>query len=208
MRRAGTLLEVVTASALFLLLAGLALGICLVMQAGVQEGATRVSLGTRAAGLRRLLERELRNVVASSVRLSSLRPDGTYGRLQYRQASGYDPEADQLQLGPLRELRFELEAGESAARPGLDDDRDGLVDEGDLIAGEDQDGDGTIAVGEARRVLAGDLAGDEFGFRLASGADAVQPLDRDLTLRWGLQRRLPRGERAVYLVELRLALRN
>lgn len=56
-----------------------------------------------------------------------------YDSIQFRALTGY-PYGSTPDLGPLRVLRFKLDVGEIAN--GVDDDRDGLIDEGGLYVEE------------------------------------------------------------------------
>ena len=211
MRRHGlTLLEVLVSATLLGGLTSLALSLLAQAHLAVGEGAARTSLGNSARGEERLLRRELRNVIASSVKLEQVCPGtGAFTALRYRQSQGFDAETGELVEGPLRLLRFRLDSGEAwDAELPVDDDGDGLVDEGELVLFEDQDGDGVIGDSEERAVLARRVAGSDFGISVASGGDAVDATDRALFVRYALQLRLGREERGVLEHALAIALRN
>lgn len=85
--------------------------------------------------------REFMDAARTSVTLTPAAPlQGT--SISYRRATGWGGGA--LQLSPTRRIRFELDAAELA--DGLDNDGDGLADEGRVVLATDVVGGGTQAV--------------------------------------------------------------
>lgn len=85
--------------------------------------------------------REFMDAARTTVTLTPAAPlQGT--SISYRRATGWGGGA--LQLSPTRRIRFELDPAELA--DGLDNDGDGLVDEGRVVLSTDVAGGGTQAV--------------------------------------------------------------
>jgi len=85
--------------------------------------------------------REFMDAARTSVALTPAAPLQSTS-VSYRRATGWGGGA--LQLSPTRRVRFELDPGEIADR--LDNDGDGLVDEGRVVLATDVAGAGTQAV--------------------------------------------------------------
>jgi prepilin-type N-terminal cleavage/methylation domain-containing protein len=161
---------------------------------------------------RRALERavnELRSATADSVP----DPGGNLGMdtLTFRQAIGVDGGGN-LQLGGLMRLAVELDPAELAN--GLDDDDDGLADEGELVLTRDVGGPGELRVVLARPVRAllegeaTNLADDNGNGLVDERGFCVQRVGRLLTLRLSIEDFEDSGRRILRTVESSIRLRN
>jgi hypothetical protein len=166
----------------------------------VAIGTVQGDLRARAHDAGTLLARELRAAARSSLVLAEPNPENgaQLQRLRFRRVVGFDAANHEALLDPLHELAFELEPGESI--DGIDEDGDGLVDEGRLVLSRDGVRLAELAVG---------VRGRDFGFSLESGAAAPLPADACLIIHYTLQQRGRRaGELALRTEELRVGLRN
>lgn len=154
--------------------------------------------------------REFMNAERTSLALTpgGLLPATTIG---YRRAQGWA--AGVLQLGPERRIRFERDATEFA--DGLDNDRDGLVDEGVLILTPDAAAVGAdvVLVTGVARLSAGELPNgiDDDGDGLVDEPGFFAQFDAatgTLTLNLTLERRGPRGRIVVRSGQLSVRIRN
>lgn len=152
---------------------------------------------------------ELRRAVADTVP----NPGGNLGMdlVEFRQAVGIDGTGN-LQLGPLMRLALELDAGEPAN--GLDDDGDGLVDEGELVLTRDVGGPAqtrVVLVRPVRALLEGEatnLADDNGNGLVDERGFCVERVGELLTLRLTIEDFEPSGRRILRTVETSIRLRN
>jgi type II secretory pathway pseudopilin PulG len=125
-----------------------------------EEGAAAAELN---AGLNRALEvivREFEDVVRSELDPQPLAPNGA-DSVDFRVATGYADDA--ILWGNERRIAWEIEPGE--VDDGLDNDGDGLIDEGRVVWTEDPD-----TLDAMRRVLIGGVRELDEG-EIANGLD-------------------------------------
>lgn len=153
--------------------------------------------------------RELMNADRSSLAFAPAPPQPSVG-VSYRRAEGWA--GGVLQLGPQRRVRFVRDAGEFV--DGLDNDGDGLVDEGALILTTDvAAGDDVVLVNGVAEMGAGELANgadddgdglvDEPGFFMLWDAASAT-----LTIELTLERLAPRQRRSVRSGQIAVRIRN
>lgn len=138
-----TLIEMLVVTAVLSLVIGSVAMVGLANGRAYRTGASAAQLEAQIAVAMDRVSRELSTAV-----LSSLAPDPAPGigseQIEYVQATGI--QLGQVQWSPLRRLAFEHEPSE--LDDGLDNDGNGLIDEGRLVLIEDVGG-----AGERRRVL-------------------------------------------------------
>lgn len=154
--------EVVIAVALFLLLAGSAV---LAAQGGYgafRETSRNADIEVR---LRRTVDRVALELLSAGASQLLPNPAGQFGTsdLLFAQASSFNVAADATQWGPQMRLAFEYSPGEDG--DDVDDDGDGLTDEGLLVLTRDVGG-----AGERRVVLCQDVC-ELLEGEIANGAD-------------------------------------
>lgn len=213
-RRALTLLEVMIAGAILALLIVLALGLLQDTSQSVGDSLRMGDTAQRANGMVLDLYRELRPAGQFVLAGTALSPAGKFTSVTYRPITGFDFAATAPAFGRLRQLRFVYDSGEAGPGNGngLDDDRDGLVDEGRLELLEDANDDGDPTDDGVRAVLALDvLGGDAISFAVVPSGTATPDLsqDREITVQFTIARRLPaRGEIHREPRTVRIGLRN
>ena len=174
-----------------------------------RAGVLKASLEQQVAVTIENVLGDLRISVADSLD-PALPPGASTNRIQYVQAIGM--QAGQVVTTPVRELRFEYETGE--LDDGLDNNGNGLVDEGRIVLIEDIDG-----AEPRRRVLTrwvreleegeepngldddGDGQVDEAGF-------ALERQGKSLTLRLTLEKPAHQGGLVARTAQTSIRLRN
>jgi type II secretory pathway pseudopilin PulG len=209
-RAAFTLIETLiacTVSAALLIAIGMTL-----QRSGDAFRAESVASDTDAQA-RRALERiaaEFMDARRTSLVLAPL-PPLVPSSADYTRAQGFAGGA--IVEGPQRQLRFEYDPRE--LDDGLDNDSDGLVDEGRVVLDTDVPGDGqeVVLVENVRELLEGELANflDDNGNGLADEAGftlAYDPITFTLTLRITVERFLPGGGVVTRTAETAVRIRN
>lgn len=197
MRRAGfSFLEVVVASAILVVVITFSLGVLSDTDRSVGESLRLDDLVNQANLTGEQISRELRSA-------GRLLLDAAPGkRLTYSPVTGYDFARGAPRYGPARQLRF----ARTEADDGLDNDRDGLIDEGDLVLLRDSDGDGVPD--EQIAVLARGVS-EGLAISFPGGGTAPLPADSEVRIDFAIQGRLPRtGAVHTEPRQLRLGLRN
>lgn len=209
-RRGGfTLLEVLISSILAIAVLGAAAVVSSTTASAYRNTSLRTDLGNRA---RRALDRVALELASSSetVVIPATETPGWTDDMQFCQALGVT--GDVIDWSPLLQFAFEYELGE--IDDGLDNDGDGLVDEGNLVMRRDV-GLATettvILCSGVTELLQGELPalGDENGNGLDDEKGFCLERDGDVvTIRLTLARRDPRGAMATQTVETSVRLRN
>lgn len=174
--RGFTLIEVIVASSVLVGVVALALGLFVDTNISVGESLSITGSAMNANRAQADLRLELRS--ASSLTLgatnaagvfvlgaTNVSPVGAHTSVQFSTWSTLDPATGTQTLGALREIRFVF----TEASNNVDDDRDGFVDEGQLVVMADLDGNGSIAATEQLYVLADNISGDDFAFSFPDG---------------------------------------
>jgi prepilin-type N-terminal cleavage/methylation domain-containing protein len=134
--RGFTVVEVVIAASVLVIVVVVALGTLGTMSEHVAKSTVQLDLRARAHDAAMLMQRELRAVSRTSLALDDADPvSGKFRRVRYRSVAGFDTADKKVLLDPAagdpHDVRFELEATETSN--GVDDDGDGLIDEGRLV---------------------------------------------------------------------------
>lgn len=173
-RRAGlTLLELTVAFAVLILLTGGALILAARSQTHISDEVSRLALDDAASRVLERISRELIDAYPPSIQPTVL--DGSQ-TITYQKVLGYS--GGSVDLGPVNELRFELDSGETLN--GADDDGDGLVDDGILvhvIAGDAV----TVAAGLLSLGFTATTTGISFDVGLGGRDDAGRIVERTFT---------------------------
>lgn len=203
-RRGFTVVEVVIAASVLAIVVALSLGLLGSMSEQVADSTVISDLRARGRNASVLLKRELRSIAGETVSLSDPDPDDTdsFRAISYRQVIRFEPGAtppevlDPLPPASPHRIVFELEGGESAN--GVDDDGDGLIDEGRVFLER-----GGARIAEVARDVR------SFKVSLPSGASSVFVGDTHLEVQFTLQQR---GRRAgvveTYAEGFNVGLRN
>lgn len=212
-RRGLTVLEVMIAGAILALVIVLALGLLRDTSEGVGDSLRMGDTAQRANGMVLDLYRELRPAGQFLLAGTALSPGGNFTSISYRPIAGFDFAATAPAFGRLRQIRFVYDAGEGGGGNGdnLDNDRDGLIDEGRLELLEDRNDDGNPTNDGVLAVLALDvLGGNAISFAFASGTAAPDlSQDREITVQFTIARRLPaQGQIHREPRTVRIGLRN
>ena len=203
--------EVAVTVVLFLLLAGSAV---LAAQGGL--GAFRET--SRSADIevrvRRTIDRVALELLSAGGGQLLPNPTGQFGtsNLLFTQARSFNAAADVTDWGPQMRIAFELSPGENA--DDVDNDGDGLVDEGLLVLTRDEGGAGerrVVLCQDVCELLEGELANgdddngngvvDELGFN-------VHRQDDVLTIRLSIQEPAEPADPVVRTLETSVRLRN
>lgn len=204
-----SLVEVSVATGVASVVLGLTMQVTTQTGKAVGEGLERSSLAVKASRCGRMLGGELRSLDSASVVLGNAAPPtGAFTSLTFRSVTGFDAQAGVTTLGPLTEIRFVLDAGESWGGVPTDTDGDGVMDDGSLVLFRDADGSDSIEAGEQLCVIARDVAGSELSFSLPSGGELPVDDDARLDLTFELHDRLSTGAVVAQRRNVRVALRN
>lgn len=213
--RSFTLLEAVVSSAILALIVGVALGSLAKTQEGVGDSLGIGDTAQRANSLVLDLTRELRGAGVFVLGGAALSPGGNFTNVTYQRVVGFNFSSTSPSFSNRkRMIRFVYDAGEVGAGSGdnVDNDRDGLVDEGRLELLEDTNLDGTVAGNEVLAVLARNvLGGNAIRFRFVPSGTATPDLtqDTELLIDCTLAQRLPKDGRIHREPRtIRIALRN
>jgi prepilin-type N-terminal cleavage/methylation domain-containing protein len=205
-RRGGfTLLEVMVAAGLLALMVGLALSLFVSSNAKVGESLVINDTVMECNRLKETLTWRLSSAGAFELDGAALSSGGDrFTRLRYRKSGGFDFETGgTLYDTPLRELRFVYDAGEAplGVDNGVDDDEDGLVDEGSLYLYVDANDDGVIEDSERMARLVTGVSGETFRIEFAqdprapsgAGLGNATPSgdDTEVRIKFEIIRRLP-----------------
>lgn len=209
-RSAGlSIIEVIVAATVLALGVSLALSLFVGVDQTVGESLANQSASERAARVKAALDLELRSAGAYGV-------NGAFSQVQYRRVIGYDFTTGNSAFGPQRLIRFVLEDNETD--DGIDNDNDGLIDEGYLEIRADRNNDDDAD--DANEVLSttggGPSAGyisDNFMVTFPSGAQVPDTTDTQLNVRFsilGLRPELKSGRAQNFNLdrELRIFIRN
>lgn len=213
--RSFTVLEVVISSVILAVIISVALAQFDKTQEGVGDSLGIGDTVQRANSLSLDLTRDLRGSGGLTLGGSALSPSGNFTNVTFQRVTGYDFGNNKPLLDPRRRMvRFVYEAGEGGAGSGdnVDNDRDGLIDEGRIELLEDVNLDGNVTNDGVRAVLAlRVLGGNAISFRFLPSGTANPNLstDTELLITYTLAQRLPKDGR-IYREPrtIRIALRN
>jgi hypothetical protein len=209
-RRGLTMVEVLFVAIIVSMLIG-AIGLTVRQGSGAYtQGVTSADV---EAGARRLVERVARDLVdASRNSLDISNPEAGLTWMTYQRCQGYD--AGGMLLTPLRRLQLVLQPGE--LNNGLDDNRNGLVDECRVELRPDVLGEPDLTVGwggYVRECLEGELDNgiDDNGNGLADEPGLLLLLDEVhgiVTVRLTLERLDSLGRPLTRTIETAVQIRN
>jgi hypothetical protein len=210
-RRAGfTVVEVVIAAALLATLIALAMGVMGTTAEHVADNTVQNDLRAQGAATSILLQRELRSVSRSDLELHGIDPStGLYTEARFRVVTDFNETTGQPDKEPASPLYhsivFEYEPTETSN--GVDDDGDGLIDEGSLVL---------YRSGTKMAELAARVRGTSVAFKFATPAPPLTPIpwtpvagDTTLEMTFMLQQRGRQpGVLDTHQVEFLIGLRN
>jgi len=191
-----TLLEVIVATAILAGILVVVLGLLDTTDDTVGESLVTTDAALRANRLAERYRRELSSAGSLTLDGAAQSPSADFTAVRYSPAlRGYDFDNNRAIFDNLHDMRFVLAPAETL--DGVDEDRDGLIDEGSIVLLEDGDSSGTIEAGESYGEIASDVPAASIQLQFvdpdgaSSGADQAQPGDTALEVRFAVQQRLP-----------------